>query len=156
MSKSIGLSDLAAKLNISKQALSKHTKKPDAPPISDENGWILYLAASSKNGTGSDLNTVKEINKAKLKGLIHVAGIKEVEERKARGLSLEKAQVERAHSRAQALLYSGMEKMIEDVPPLLCGQESIKIRNLLHSRVWKVLKDWESALNDFEEVEKRQ
>ena len=140
-------SDLARLLGVSRQALGVHKNRlgPDAPGLTDVDGWAMVLAAhDSREGTAPKAIREK-IARARLRLLRAAAGREQLKLRKERGETLDKFEVGRAIGKTLSTFWNQIARLFEtELPGELSGMAAPKIQAYLST----VSKRLQSGLRD--------
>jgi len=125
--KKITQSGLAAKLGITRQLLAFHIKGGNAPKLSDEEGWIEFLAVNGREGSLPP-EIRKKIADQRLRLIRGQADRVEIENRVKRGETIEFDLVHRFIGNLTGVYFFGeLERIANEFPSNLKGKSEIEI-----------------------------
>jgi hypothetical protein len=134
------LAQLAKVLGVSRQLLNAHRRKPDAPKLSDVDGWIVWLSANGRDGSAPP-----ELRK--LIAAERLAILKETKARLARenareaGELMPVADAKRFNAEAWSFIFDRLEHLCLEKPPALAGRTAIEIFEQLSEFKEKMRRD---------------
>lgn len=139
--KPITQSQLARKLGVHRQVISRHVKHdPDAPALHDVDGWMEYLAAKGREGS-LPLEMRKKIGEQKLRLLRAQADKAEDEKAERRKELLPSADVNAILTELILIHFWGTyDRLTQELPPRLAGLSADEIHTVLRMEKQKLKK----------------
>ncbi len=122
-------SELAEILQVSRQLVAKHRRRPDAPKTRDVAQWEIYLAAVGQEGSAPS-----DIKRAIAEKRLAILTQTEIAERRKNAVAaakvLDAAEVCTAIRSCVSVLFSELDKrFLNELPSSLKGKTEVQIRN---------------------------
>ena len=140
------VSKLATALGVSRQLISVHRKKADAPALDDLAGWTVFLAAHGRAGSvPAELR--KAIAEERLKILKETTAKMNRENQIEDGKLILVTEVIRQAGCAGGYFMAALETICRELPPMLAGHPTEKIAVILETHVERIRKHMTEKLN---------
>ena len=124
-------SKLAETLGVSRQLLAAHRKKPAAPKsLNDVAAWTLYFAQHGRIGSAPD-DLRRAIAQERLEILRETKLRLARENQESAKALMPVADAKRQNGEAWAFVFSEIDKLANEAPPGLAGQDAVTIHKRL-------------------------
>jgi len=133
-------SELAAALGVSRQLISLHARKPDAPPLTDVSAWTAFLAAHGRDGSAPP-DVRRKIAEARLAILNETQKRLERENQIASAKVMPVEDAQRQATEAVHYYFGELDRLLRELPPAVAGMDAMAV----HFKLKKSLTDLRDA-----------